>query len=1204
MTDQEKRGAARAKPRLESGRVALVVLGMHRSGTSALTRTLNLLGASVPTNLIEADSNNQSGYWEPGTLNALNNEMLKESGSRWDDWREFDPTALGRERLAHYRKKIRTLVQQEYGRERLFLIKDPRISRFVFLYEAALTDLDVVPVYIIASRNPLSVLDSLEKRDGMTADFASFLWLRNTLDAEEATRGKRRCLVHYEDFLQDWRQTVEDVGNRLDVVWPRAPQDAATDIDAYLTRDLQHHIASKGQLQVSDRVEEWVREAYLALCKLKSGKESRAAQAELTRIRKEFGTGAAVFGKAVFPELAVRENRLANRCRQLEALDSEKETAKVALEESVAALTLEVSTWREESAVLERSRATLADENSALTEQLAKQGREMAEHARSHAALQQSNASTAARLVEARRQMRALHKETQSLSEQVSALTIQLSDQRSSFAALQNNLAELEGIRATLVADLIQSRSEEHRLHNVVDAIYSSTSWRASAPLRGVGYGIRSMRAAPSLVRHILVRRVYMAWHNLPLTSSTKQKLKGAIFTSLPFVFGRTGAYRSWKNFTGRTDRTINTGQASSTTRHSENNPSSLAPKFVPLLEAAPPKEKPVRVIAFYLPQFHPIPENDEWWGNGFTEWTNVRPAQPQFINHYQPHVPGELGYYDLRDRTVQLRQIDLAKLYGIEGFCFYFYWFGGRRLLEGPVEAWRDDKSLDLPFCLCWANENWSRRWDGLDQEILIGQKHSPSDDVAFIAEVATYLTDPRYIRIDGKPLLLVYRPSLLPSAKETAARWRQWCRENGIGEIYLAYTQAFEKNDPAMYGFDAAVEFPPNNSAPPNVTHEVEPLQADFAANVYDWSVFVERSEPYARREYKLHRSVCPGWDNTARRRSGASIFINNTPALYQRWLENAVKDTVDNISDPSERLIFINAWNEWAEGAHLEPDAATGYAYLQATRNALERSGTGTSAITQHAHVAIVIHAFYPDVLSEILTFVDALPERHKMFVTTTDENAENVQQLLDRSGRSYSLRIVRNRGRDVLPFFLSYRDLKTEGFEFLLKVHTKKSPHRIDGRRWRQDLYQRLLSPDRFSSNLEALVQDRTLGIVGPQGHYVPMTTYIGSNEGRIISIGRKLGLTDDRIYEQGFFAGTMFMARSSALEPLDKLNFGEAEFEPEAGQIDGTMAHAIERAMALSAVSAGLRLVTDEGFGSATATLTNAYSYAQAASDIH
>lgn len=380
-------------------------------------------------------------------------------------------------------------------------------------------------------------------------------------------------------------------------------------------------------------------------------------------------------------------------------------------------------------------------------------------------------------------------------------------------------------------------------------------------------------------------------------------------------------------------------------------------PRYVPRLElsAAPPKPA-ARVIAFYLPQFHPIPENDKWWGEGFTEWSNVRPAQPQFDGHYQPHVPDEfLGYYDLRDTAVMRKQIELARQYGVEGLCFYTYWFSGHRLLETPVDNYLNDRTLDLPFCICWANENWSRRWDGLDQDLLMVQNYSAEDDIAFISHMSKYLRDPRYIQVDGKPLLIVYRPNLFPSMKETAARWRNWSRKNGLGELYIAYVQSFERLDPKIYGLDAAIEFPPNNSAPEEITAAVEGQSAGFTGKIYDWRTFVKRSESYASESYAHFRGVCPSWDNTARKKWNGNVFKNSSPALFKRWLINAFEDTQKRTSSFDQRLVFVNAWNEWAEGAHLEPDQQYGYAWLDAVRQAHVSVDKGCKRILVVSHDA---------------------------------------------------------------------------------------------------------------------------------------------------------------------------------------------------------------------------------------------------------
>lgn len=370
-----------------------------------------------------------------------------------------------------------------------------------------------------------------------------------------------------------------------------------------------------------------------------------------------------------------------------------------------------------------------------------------------------------------------------------------------------------------------------------------------------------------------------------------------------------------------------------------ESKYSVAEPQYIPRLSAdIEPVDKAVRVIAFYLPQFHSIPENDKWWGKGFTEWSNVKPAESQFEGHYQPHLPDDsLAYYNLLDGTTQGKQVDLAKQYGIEGFCFYLYWFTGHKLLQQPVENYLADPSLDLPFCVCWANENWSRRWDGLDQDLLIEQHYSEKDDIEFIVDAAKYLRDPRYIRINGKPVLLVYRPSLFPDIKSTAARWRTWCSNNGLGEIYLIYPQSFETVDPAEYGFDAACEFPPNNSSPPNITNKFVPLVKDFKSTVYDWRVFLNRSEKYTDPSYTLFRSANPSWDNTARKKNKGTVFQNSCPKLFEKWLTNAFVHTLQQKTSNDEKIIFINAWNEWAEGAHLEPDQRYGYAWLQAVRDA---------------------------------------------------------------------------------------------------------------------------------------------------------------------------------------------------------------------------------------------------------------------------
>jgi lipopolysaccharide biosynthesis protein len=353
----------------------------------------------------------------------------------------------------------------------------------------------------------------------------------------------------------------------------------------------------------------------------------------------------------------------------------------------------------------------------------------------------------------------------------------------------------------------------------------------------------------------------------------------------------------------------------------------------------------PVRLIAFYLPQFHPIPENDAWWGKGFTEWTNVAKAIPQFRGHYQPRLPDALGFYDLRVKDVQREQIRLAKKHGIFGFCYHHYWFSGQRLLERPLQQVLDDASLDLPFCICWANENWTRRWDGQDQEVLISQDHSPEDDVAFIADIEPALRDPRYISVDGRLLLIVYRPQLLANPAATVERWRAYARDRGLPGLYLVNVHSFpEAVDPRSIGFDAAVEFPPHQYPHLDITHEVSLLNEEFHGNVYDYRACADDAEARVSRRwpYVLFPGVMTSWDNTSRRLGHGGVYRYACPREYARWLKAACQRAA-SFEDTDKRLVFVNAWNEWAEGTYLEPDRRYGFAYLDATRtvlSALER------------------------------------------------------------------------------------------------------------------------------------------------------------------------------------------------------------------------------------------------------------------------
>ena len=368
------------------------------------------------------------------------------------------------------------------------------------------------------------------------------------------------------------------------------------------------------------------------------------------------------------------------------------------------------------------------------------------------------------------------------------------------------------------------------------------------------------------------------------------------------------------------------------------------------------------KFVAFYLPQFHPIPENDRWWGQGFTEWTNATKAKPLFEGHYQPHLPSDLGFYDLRLRQTRREQIKLAKAYGIDAFCYHYYWFSGKRLLHEPIDDMLQDEGSDMPFCLCWANENWTRRWDAAEHEVLIAQKYRPEDDIEFIKSLVPFFRDKRYLTINGAPILVVYRPQHLLDSRKTVSTWREYCRSIGIGELHLVCALTHGNDDYAKFGFDAGVEFPPHASEVTNHAADMV-FYSRFRGVVLNYPEF---AASYVARTYcspRVYKCVVPSWDNTARTGARALIVANGTPQNYECWLKEAVRTTHESQSG-KQSFVFINAWNEWAEGCHLEPDQKYGRQFLEATLRVKE----GRSVIGDYAHAHVpVSHTYQRRLLS---------------------------------------------------------------------------------------------------------------------------------------------------------------------------------------------------------------------------------------------
>ncbi len=390
-------------------------------------------------------------------------------------------------------------------------------------------------------------------------------------------------------------------------------------------------------------------------------------------------------------------------------------------------------------------------------------------------------------------------------------------------------------------------------------------------------------------------------------------------------------------------------------------------PEFEHFRPLPPSAARQFKLLTYYLPQFHAIPENDAWWGKGFTEWTNIARGVPRFKGHYQPRVPRDLGFYSLDSVEPMRQQAAMARAAGIYGFVFYYYWFNGQRLLEQPLRRFLDDPTIDIPFSLMWANENWTRRWDGAESEVLISQDYRPDDDEKMAAEFARHFKDPRYIRVQGRPLLMIYRPGLIPDATRTVARWREIFKAQHGEDPILMMAQSFNDSDPGTYGLDGAIEFPPHKLTKDMrpINTDMEFLDSEFTGRVYTYDEVVRTSVDEVSPPFPLIKTAVPSWDNDARRQGGGVTITGSTPAKYENWLGRLGKIARENPFF-GEPIVCVNAWNEWCEGAYLEPDLYFGSAYLNATARAV----AGLSSRNDAPRLLLIGHDAFPSGAQHLL------------------------------------------------------------------------------------------------------------------------------------------------------------------------------------------------------------------------------------------
>jgi lipopolysaccharide biosynthesis protein len=1106
-------------------RTCLLVLGMYRSGLNALSGVLARLGAELPKRLSPPGADFPA-KGESQALTHFNDRLLASAGTGWDHIRPVSSEWLQSAKRGAAAKLLRGLIRSEFADSPHFVITDPRISRLSPLWLEQIEACGAQPHVILMLRNPLEVAASIGAKEQSSRTMSLLLWLEHVLSAEADTRGWPRSFVNYADLLHDWPRIADRLEHEINRRWPVRPERAITEVSQFLLPELYRHRIPEEEILLRDDVPAWVKTAYPILKAISEGKgASREALRALDDLREKL--------HAATGPLFALEGELKRSAEQ----------------------------WAERQAEL------VADAEARDQEMDAAHRAQAIELHRLQVELDSLKTSLSGRLARALRcSGRLLPRFSRSVREAAAILWWTATLQRARVTRHMNQYRQAAKIRAAGLLDQtwylakhpdVAAAGFDPVLHYLRFGAAEGRNPSPSFDTRAYHFAHPEVAAAGENPLSHYLRHGAKEGRPPPSPSDGSDALLRGRATSNDFAAVH---YERWNQSQG-------TGNVD----------------VYGALSARPvvAARSPAKLIAYYLPQFHPIPENDAWWGRGFTEWRNVAKAIPQFVGHQQPKLPGELGFYDLRVPEVQRRQVELARHYGISAFCFHFYWFGGKRLLEMPLLSFLENKDLDLSFCLCWANENWTRRWDGAEDEILIAQDHSAEDDIAFIRYLRKYFDDPRYLKIDGKPVLTVYRPGVLPDARATCERWRAEAEAMGLPGLYLIATNSFRFWEYDKMGFDALSEFPPHSLALGSARHTVRLLMPQHSGGIFSYEETVESQANKSGGDRKIWPGVMTGWDNTARRSLHGHIFHGATPKLFHRWLTGAIQRACAN--PPAERFVMINAWNEWAEGAYLEPDRHFGYAYLAACGSAIAES----SPPDEHAmsfladrralfrprvRHAVALHLFYEDLAPEFARRFKEFGDLDLYITVADDLSLEKAHELYEQFPEAY-IEAVPNRGRDMLPFVRLFPAIRKGKHEFVCKLHTKRSAHLRDGAEWRDELVTSLLSPG--AKRLLAADNPR-LGLLVSNGALAGLQDEFvrRHSANRVRLLGHKLGV--NVTFDETFVAGSMFWFRPEALEKFATLTTPD-EFEPELGQIDGTLAHVLERLTVIASRAAGFEV---------------------------